>query len=91
MVATGGEAFLSTLATDGKVAAGTRNQALFALLFLYKRVLGMGLPGLGGMERAKRPQRVPTVLTRPETSALPGELRGVHWLMGSLLYGRACG
>lgn len=81
------ERFLTGLAVQGRVSASTQNQALSALLFLYKQVLGVELPWLDGMERAKRPQRVPTVLTRDETSALLGELRGVHWLMGSLLYG----
>ncbi|MDE1965440.1 MAG: integron integrase [Xanthomonadaceae bacterium] len=81
------ERFLTGLAVHGRVSASTQNQALSALLFLYKQVLGLELPWLDGMERAKRPQRVPTVLTRAETQALLGELRGVHWLMGSLLYG----
>lgn len=81
------ERFLTGLAVRGRVSASTQNQALSALLFLYKQVLGVELPWLDGMERAKRPQRVPTVLTRAETSALLGELRGVSWLMGSLLYG----
>ncbi|MCP1374188.1 integron integrase [Dyella lutea] len=81
------ERFLTGLAVHGRVSASTQNQALSALLFLYKQVLGLELPWLDGMERAKRPQRVPTVLTRAETQALLAELRGVHWLMGSLLYG----
>ena len=70
------ERFLTALAVRGRVSASTQNQALSALLFLYKQVLGVELPWLDGMERAKRPQRVPTVLTRAETSALLGELRG---------------
>ena len=81
------ERFLTTLAVHGKVAAATQNQALSALLFLYKQVLGIDLPWLDGIERAKRPQRLPVVLTRTEVTALLGELTGLHWLMGSLLYG----
>ncbi|HUH32133.1 MAG TPA: integron integrase [Rhodanobacter sp.] len=81
------ERFLTALAVHGRVAAATQNQALSALLFLYKQVLGIELPWLDGIERAKRPQRLPVVLTRTEVTALLGELTGLHWLMGSLLYG----
>lgn len=81
------ERFLTSLAVQGQVAASTQNQALSALLFLYRQVLGVELPWLDGIQRAKRPQRLPVVLTRSETTTLLGELVGVHWLMGSLLYG----
>ncbi|OOG49800.1 integron integrase [Rhodanobacter sp. C01] len=81
------EAFLTSLAVHGKVSASTQNQALSALLFLYRQVLEVELPWLDGVERAKRPQRLPVVLTPVETRALLDELVGVHWLMGSLLYG----
>jgi len=81
------ERFLTSLAVQGRVAAATQNQALSALLFLYKQVLGVDLPWLDGIERAKRPQRLPVVLTKTEVTALLGELIGLHWLMGSLLYG----
>lgn len=81
------ERFLTGLAVQGKVAAATQNQALSALLFLYKQVLGVELPWLDGIERAKRPQRLPVVLSKLEVTALLGELTGLHWLMGSLLYG----
>ena len=81
------ERFLTALAVHGHVAAATQNQALSALLFLYKQVLGIELPWLDGIERAKRPQRLPVVLTKVEVTALLGELTGLHWLMGSLLYG----
>jgi integron integrase len=81
------EQFLTALAVHGQVAAATQNQALSALLFLYKQVLGVELPWLDGIERARRPQRLPVVLTRTEVDALLGELTGLHWLMGSLLYG----
>jgi len=81
------ERFLTALAVHGQVSASTQNQALSALLFLYKRVLAIDLPWLDGVERAKKPQRLPVVLTRKEVAALLGELHGIHWLMGSLLYG----
>jgi len=80
-------AFLSDLATRDKVSASTQNQALSALLFLYREVLGVQLQWMNGIVRAKRPLRVPVVLTRAETQALLGELRGTPWLMASLLYG----
>ena len=64
------KAFLSALAEEHKVAASTQNQALSALLFLYKEVLGMELPWLDGIKKAKRPRRLPVVLTREEARAL---------------------
>lgn len=81
------EAFLTRLATQGGVAASTQNQALSALLFLYREVLGVELPWMEEIRRAKRPKRLPVVLTREEVQALLDELDGVHWLMASLLYG----
>jgi integron integrase len=86
----GGEevtAFLNYLARERTVAAATQNQALSALLFLYKEVLGQPLPWLDGLERAKRPARVPSVLTREEVRSLLAHMRGSKWLMASLLYG----
>ena len=86
----GGEevtAFLNYLARERTVAAATQNQALSALLFLYKEVLGRPLPWLDGLERAKRPVRVPAVLTREEVRRLLAGMRGSKWLMASLLYG----
>jgi integron integrase len=86
----GGEevtAFLNHLARERKVAAATQNQALAALLFLYKEVIGEPLPWLDGLERARQPVRVPTVLTRDEVHRLLENLRGSKWLMASLLYG----
>ena len=80
------EAFLSHLATEGKVAASTQNQALSALLFLYRQVLGVDLPWLDGIVRAKRPQRLPVVLTEAEVRALLAQLDGTRWLAASLLY-----
>ena len=69
-------AFLSSLATDGNVAASTQNQALSALVFLYSEVLDLRLEWLSGLVRARRPQRLPVVLTRDEIQSLLSELRG---------------
>jgi len=69
------------------VSASTQNQALCALLFLYRHVLDQNVGWLDDVVRAKRPQRLPVVLTRHEVKALLGALEGVHWLMASLLYG----
>ncbi|GAB3754209.1 integron integrase [Lysobacter olei] len=81
------EAFLSHLAVEGQVSASTQNQALAALLFLYREVLAMELPWLDGIVRAKRPQRVPTVLSQQEVAAVLAHLEGRMWLVASLLYG----
>jgi integron integrase len=81
------EAFLSHLAVEGKVAAATQNQALSALLFLYKEVLGIDLPWLDGITRAKRPQHLPVVLTREEVRAVLSRMQGLYALMAGLLYG----
>jgi integron integrase len=79
--------YLSYLANEGQVAASTQNQALSALLFLYREVLGIDLPFIDGIERAKRPVRVPVVLTREEANGILAHLGGVYHLMGGLLYG----
>jgi integrase len=79
--------FLSSLAVEGQVAASTQNQALGALLFLYRDVLELDLPWLDGVVRAKRPERLPVVLTREEVAAVLRPLTGVPRLMASLLYG----
>jgi integron integrase len=79
--------YLSYLATEGHVSASTQNQALAALLFLYRDVLGTELPFIDGIEKAKRPVRVPVVLTREEASRIISHLSGVYHLMASLLYG----
>ena len=81
------ERFLSSLAVDGQVAASTQNQALSALLFLYKEVLGIELPWMEDVTRAKRPRRLPTVLSRGEVQDLLAQLDGRPWLLSSLLYG----
>lgn len=80
-------AFLTHLAVDGQVAASTQNQALAALLFLYREVLRVELPWLGEVTRAKRPSRLPTVLTRSEVQALLVHVDGVPGLVVRLLYG----
>jgi len=80
-------AFLNHLAMEGRVAAATQNQALAALPFLYKEVLEIKLPWLEGLTRAKRPQRLPTVLTQAEAKTLLTTLEGTKWLMVTLLYG----
>jgi integron integrase len=79
--------FLSSLAVDGKVAASTQNQALSALLFLYGEVLAVDLPWMDEIVRAKRPQRLPVVLTRDEVRAVLRRLEGTPRLMAFLLYG----
>ncbi len=79
--------FLTALAVQSKVAASTQNQALSALLFLYRIVLGVELPWLDDVVRAKRPQYLPIVLTQDEVGAVLLRLDGVRWLMAVLLYG----
>src|SRR5690606_21740359 len=81
------EAFLTALASRDKVASGTQNQALSALLFLYRQVLGIELPWMDKIQRAKRPERVPLVLSREEVQSLLAQMDGVPWLVASLLYG----
>lgn len=80
-------AFLNDLATSGRVAASTQNQALSALLFLYREVLGRDLPWLDELVRAKRPARLPVVLARDEVRAVLSHMEGVPRLMATLLYG----
>lgn len=80
-------AFLSHLATEEHVSASTQNQALAALLFLYKEVLEKPLDFMDGIVRAKLPKRLPVVLSRPEVARLLHELGDDFRLMASLLYG----
>lgn len=75
------EAFLTHLAVEGKVAAATQNQALSALLFLYREVLEINLPWLDQVVRAKRPARLPVVLTRQEVTAVLNRMSGVYGLL----------
>ena len=79
--------FLSYLANDRNVTASTQNQALSALLFLYKVVLKKPLDWIQGVPRAKRPSRLPVVFTRQEMQTILRNLEGTKWLMASLLYG----
>ena len=80
-------AFLTHLARDGQVAASTQNQALSALLFLYKEVLKQEIGWLENVERARRPARLPVVLTRDEVHKIFAHLHGTARLMAGLLYG----
>jgi integron integrase len=80
-------AFLTHLAVEGQVAAATQNQALNALVFLYRNVLDRPLGEFAGIVRAKRPPRVPVVLTLAEVSRILRALKGVYWLIACLQYG----
>jgi integron integrase len=81
------EAFLSHLAVDRNVSASTQNQALAAILFLYRQVLEIELPWLDSVVRAKPSQHLPVVLTVAEVRAVLAQLRGEYWLIAGLLYG----
>jgi integron integrase len=81
------EAFLTHLAVSRDVAPSTQNQAFSALLFLYRHVLDRDLPWLDNVTRAKKPKRLPVVLTLAEVELLLHRLSGTKWLMASLLYG----
>lgn len=81
------EAYLTHLAVARKVSASTQNQALAALLFLYKAVLDISLPWLDDVIRAKPSQHLPVVLTVAEVRTLLSQLSGTPWLMLSMLYG----
>ena len=79
--------FLTALAVERKVAASTQNQALGALLFLYREVLQQNLPWLDDVVRARRPQHVPVVMTREEVRAVLQHLNGIPRLLALLFYG----
>lgn len=81
------EAFLTDLAVHRHVSAGTQNQALAALLFLYREVLSIDLPWMESIVRARRPRRLPVVLSRDEIKRLLTCMDGKAWLMAALLYG----
>ncbi len=81
------EAFLTYLAVEKSVSASTQNQALAALLFLYKEVLKTDLPWLEGFSPAKKSSRVPVVLTKDEVKLLLKHLKGTNWLFANLFYG----
>jgi integron integrase len=81
------EAFLSHLATHGNVSSSTQNQALSALLFLYREVLGQVLPWMDDVVRAKKPQRLPVVLSKQEVAKILDHMQGTYGLIARLLYG----
>jgi len=81
------ETFLTDLAVRKNVAASTQNQALAAILFLYREVLGLELPWLDDVTRAKKPPKLPVVLSESEVRALLAQLDGTHHLVAALLYG----
>ena len=87
MGATEVEAFLSHLAVDRQVSASTQNQAKSAILYLYKQVLGIELPWLDEVAQARRPRRLPVVLTPGEVRDLMLHVEGVAGLVAQLLYG----
>ena len=80
-------AFLSYLASDLKVAASTQNQALNALVFMYKNVLESPLKKMTNIVSSKRPKNLPVVLQPSEVGALLKQLQGIHWLAACLMYG----
>ena len=80
-------AFLTHLAVDEKVSASTQNQALCALLFLYRHVFGYDVGNVGDVVRARKSHRVPIVMTRKEASSVLAQMSGDTKLMASLLYG----
>lgn len=80
-------AFLTHLAVKEKVSASTQNQALSALLFLYRHVLDRQVGDLCKVIRARKPKRLPVVMTRDEVKVVLGHLTGDKWLMASLMYG----
>jgi integron integrase len=79
--------FLTALAVERRVSASTQNQALAALLFLYREVLGRDPGWINDVVRAKRPQRLPVVLTRSEVARLLAALEGTMWMAAMFLYG----
>src|SRR5215475_9169694 len=79
--------FLSVLAVDRRVSASTQNQALNAILFVYRHVLDLNPGWIDNLVRAKQSRRLPVVLQKHEVKALLDVLAGVHWIMGHLLYG----
>lgn len=87
MGATEVEVFLTYLAVEKTVAASTQNQALAALLFLYREVLKVDLPWLDKFKPAKKSERVPVVLTKAEVKLMLEQFKGINWLIANLLYG----
>jgi integrase len=81
------EAFFTHLAVDRQVAASTQNQALSAIFFLYKKVLGHELDWLDSVTRAKRQKRLPVVLSRMEARQILAHIQGTNGIIARLLYG----
>ncbi len=81
------EAFLTHLAVDRKVSASIQNQAFNALLFLYREVLELTMPQLDVVQLAKKPQRLPVVLSPEEVRQVLSQLEGKYWIASNLLYG----
>ncbi len=81
------EQFLTYLAVENRVASSTQNQALSAILFMYKEVLNIELPWLADLTRAKRPETVPLVFSKKEVQNILANLDGPYWIMAHLLYG----
>lgn len=79
--------FLAALTPRQNLSASSRNQALSALVFLYRHVLGLDVPGLADLERVRGPKHLPMVLSRDEVFRLLARLEGAPWLRASLLYG----
>lgn len=79
--------FLSQLAVRGRVAASTQNQAAAALMFLYRDVLRQPLPDVDGIEPARRPKRLPVVLSRMEVQLVITQMRGMQRLLSLAMYG----
>jgi site-specific recombinase XerD len=81
------EAFLSMMANERKVSASTHNQALNAVLFLYREVLSIDLPWLNNIGRPQQTKRIPSVLTKDEVAGLLAQMDGINALLARLLYG----
>ena len=79
-------AFLTHLAVERRVSASTQNQALNSVLFLYKKVIGREIGLIQGVVRAKRPERLPVVMTREEVQAVLQRLAGREWLMEAFFF-----
>lgn len=79
--------FLTHLARERDVSASTQNQALNAIVFLYKQVLQHDVGDFSGFHPARLPRRLPTVLSTGEIAALLGHMKGMHWMIAALLYG----
>lgn len=81
------QAFLTMLASERHVSSSTHNQALSALLFLYRDVLNTELPWMQNIQRPQQPKRIPSVLTQAEVGALMAQMQGTEALLARLLYG----